>query len=104
MASIQSPYPKEFVYGLFHLFKCLRTKKMPKLEKVKAFLALIPDTQCEHIVELDPYNITSCKNFAIVCAFLGIQTTGGTFEERCVANLLTAINDSFKRTYCLEST
>jgi len=91
-------YTFDFVKGLIHALKCLRTGKMPNPEKVKAFLALIPETQHEHIVELDPYNIISCKNFAIVCALLGIQTTGGTFEERCVANLLTAINDAFKRT------
>jgi hypothetical protein len=99
MANIYDPpYNFDFVKGLIHALKCLRTGKMPNPEKVKAFLALIPETQYDHIVELDPYNIISCKNFAIVCALLGIQTTGGTFEERCVANLLTAINDAFKRT------
>jgi hypothetical protein len=95
-SNTQTPYTKEFVYGLCHLFKCLRTGKMPNYEKAKAFLALIPETHHEHIVELEPYNITDCKNFAIVCALLSIKS-GSTFEERCVANLLTAINDSFIR-------
>ena len=94
----KEPYTLKFVEGIYHVLKCLRTEKMPNPEKVKAFLALIPETQCEHIVELDPRNITGCKNFAIVCAFLGIQTTEDTFEKICVANLLIAIDASFKRT------
>ena len=99
MANIYDPpYNFNFAKGLIHVLKCLRAEKVPNTEKVKAFLALIPETQYDRIVELDPYNITSCKNFAIVCALLGIQTTGGTIEERCVANLLTAINNAFKRT------
>ena len=98
----KEPYTLKFVEGIYHVLKCLLTNKMPNHKKMEAFLALIPEAEHKHIAGLDPRNITGCKNFAIVCAFLGIQTTGDTFETRCVANLLKAIHDSFERTYCLE--
>jgi hypothetical protein len=88
-----------FVAGLLAWFRSLRTGKVPSTNG-RMFKEQASETELKLITALNAHDICCSENFKIICALLSIEP--GNKTCRYVSNLLTAINDSFERTYCWE--